>query len=55
MLPWMTEVFPHEWWDDSTDTSSAKGQSAGHYKDLTKTGNCAWKVSDTQPMAKLHR
>ena len=30
------------------DTSSAPSFRAGHYKDLTETGNRARKVSDTQ-------
>ena len=55
-LPWVPEFFlvcdgNFRCWPKA-DTSSAVGRShefrAGHYKDLTETGNCAGKVSGTQ-------
>ena len=55
-LPWVPEVFlacggNFRCWPKA-DTSSAVGRShefrAGHYKDLTETGNRARKVSGTQ-------
>ena len=53
ILPWVPEVFlacsgNFRCWPKA-DTSSAVGRSrAGHYKDLTETGNRARKVSGTQ-------
>ena len=52
-LPWVPEVFlacgGNLLCRPSADTSSAVGPSrAGHYKDLTETGNRARKVSGTQ-------
>ena len=52
-VPWVPEVFlacgvNFRCWPKA-DTSSAVGRShAGHYKDLTETGNRARKVSGTQ-------
>ena len=55
-VPWVPEVFlacggKFRCWPKA-DTSSAVGRSreknAGHYKDLTETGNRARKVSGTQ-------
>ena len=56
-LPWVPEIFlacgGNFWCWPKADTSSAVGRSherrsAGHYKDLTETGNRARKVSGTQ-------
>ena len=62
-IPWVPEIFlacgGNFWCWPKADTSSAVGRSheqakprageaAGHYKDLTETGNRARKVSGTQ-------
>ena len=46
LLPLVSELFPHARLDatDSRQTSR-EAFRADHQKDLTETGNCAWKVS----------
>ena len=57
-LPWVPEVFScmsAPGWqilrlkaEVTSRNSQEKTFCMGHYKDLTETGNCAWKVSGTQ-------